>query len=66
LRPHGHVSSVTPEGKPNPSDDVSSIKQSHSSGSQTKVYLLDMISLVMKRIIQDPTDIIKHFQGIFM
>ncbi len=45
--------------------DVNSIKQSHSSGSQANVYLLDMSSLVMKSIVQDPTDIYKLFQGFF-
>jgi len=65
FRPHGHVSSVTPDGNPNPSDDVNSIRQSHSSGSQTNVYLLDTSSLVMMRIIHEPTDIYNSFQGFF-
>ena len=58
--------SITPDGNPNPSDDVSSIRQSHSSGSQANVYLLDISSFDMLRIIHLATDIYKDFRGFFM
>ena len=51
---HGQVISITPDGNPNPSDDVSSISTSHSSGSQANVYLVDTSSLVMEELYQGP------------
>ena len=39
FRPHGHFIFISPFGKPKPSLAVNSIIASHSSGSQTNVYL---------------------------
>jgi len=66
LRPHGHVISTTPDGNPNPSEDVTSIKQSHSSGSQANVYLDDTSSLVMRVLYTWPLTFTIGFRAFFM